>query len=192
MFSPYASYRINKPVGLGAVVEVNKAKAILQVLGNRYPVMSGSCTLAAGCSPAMDDKADFWSFQAVMTKEEAGGTDMTVYQQLMSLAPGAKALVDIASANKALEAGAGTITYVIAKNDAVCKALSQGAGASLQELPVGSSTPSSEEKKGIKGSAIVGGLLAAGAGALVAGPAGAVIGGLAVGYLLQTTDSKAV
>lgn len=177
-----------KNYGLGAAIETNKAKAILQVMGNRYPLMTGSCYIVGGCSPSLDEKADFWSFQAV-SKEASGGSDMSVYAQLQSLAPGAKALVDIESANKILEGNAGPLVYVIAKNDAVCKQLSQGAGATLQELPSVSTvtTPAAEETKGIKGKAVIGALVAAAAGALVAGPAGAVIGGGVVGYYLQYT-----
>ena len=185
----YANYKRSTSLGLGAAVEPNKAKALLQVMGNRYPLMTGSCTLVGGCSPALDDKADFWSFQAV-SKEASGGSDLTVYAQLQSLAPGAKALVDIESANKILEGNAGPLSYVIAKNDAVCKQLS-GAGASLQELPSVASvvSPPAEATKGIKGKAVVGALVAAAAGALVAGPAGAVIGGGLVGYYLQTSTA---
>lgn len=188
MFS-YASYTI-KPVGLGAVISQDQAKALLQILGNRYASFptDGNCYIPSDkypqgyCAPSGDPNADYFVAQA-MTQGQPG--DMTVLDQLKSLQPGVKALVDTVSAEKVLAGQDVPLFYVLAKNDQVCKYLTTA--TAYAELPsMGSVDTTAAKDTGIKGTAIIGGLLAAAAGALVAGPAGAVVAGGAVGLYLQT------
>lgn len=183
MFTPYASYRLYTGAGssLGAALDTQSATAVWGTFDNNSSTLTGSFKITPEnptgvFQPAYDPEADFWSAKV----KPMGEGDTSVSKQLEALTPGWKVYVDTS---------ASPLVYVICRNKQACALFDSLANYKLlpsRQTVVADAT----EKKGIKGTAIVGGLIAAGAGALVAGPAGAIVGGLAVGYLLQTTDSK--
>lgn len=183
MFTPYASYRMyTNAVGVGAALDTQSAVAVWSVFDNNSSVLTGSFKITPEnptgvFSPSYDPEADFWSAKV----KPMGEGDTSVTKQLETLAAGWKVYVDTT---------ASPLVYVICRNKAACALFD--AMANYKQLPSRqTAVADATEKRGIKGKAIVGGLVAAGAGALVAGPVGAIVGGLAVGYLLQTTDDKA-
>lgn len=180
MFTPYASYRLYTGAGLGAALDTQSAVAVWSVLDNNSSTLTGSFKITPEnptgvFNPGYDPEADFWSAKV----KPLGEGDVSVSKQLEALAAGWKVYVDTS---------ASPLVYVICRNKQACTLFDSLTNYKLlpsRQMVVADAT---EKKGGVKGSAIVGGLLAAGAGALVAGPAGAIVGGLAVGYLIQTTD----
>lgn len=158
---------------VGGVQQLSSdASKLLQTLfTNKYPQLTSSGTLVGGAQPAFDTNADFWSYVAVPTPQEAGNVQQTVYDQLQQ----AKSLflVDVNSANGAIAGSPNPVVYAIAKNEQVAAMLA-GPGASLARVvPSGAAaqpTPT-PTKKASSAAPVVAGLTIAAIIAIIAATA---------------------
>lgn len=178
----YGSFGVGEAVPFsmtkGGVQYLSKetSQALLASFNNKYPQLTSSWSASTGAaSPSFDPNADLWSYAAVPGPASPG--DQTVAEQIVSLAPGAIVLADVASVKNALSGAPASVVYAIAKNATVAEMLAKD-GASLAVVDTSMAqppavVPSESDKKKFS---IVTPILGAGIGLLVGGPVGAAIG----------------